>query len=91
MTWLVLPTKHCTCATCETLRETVDESGILRLAPRPTIKTEDGAVWGCAPYDATGHAKTCDRVQGFLLPAFYLVSDGTCGHCGNVLAWHGKP
>lgn len=32
--WMVLPTKGCECATCEKLREVVDEAGTLR-APEP--------------------------------------------------------
>jgi hypothetical protein len=27
MTWMVLPTKDCKCATCEKLREVIDENG----------------------------------------------------------------
>ncbi len=41
---------------------------------------------GIAPYDASGHATTCDRVTGQQkLPAYYYIDDGSCAHCGEVL------
>jgi hypothetical protein len=48
------------------------------------------SLLGFAPYDATGHAETCDRVKPMRLPAYYLLANGTCAHCGNALAWPEK-
>ncbi len=48
-------------------------------------------VLGLAPYDAKGHASTCDRVKPMALPAYIRRSDGSCAHCGNVLTWPGQP
>jgi hypothetical protein len=33
--WLVAPTKDCTCATCVTMRQFIDEAGVVRMDSGP--------------------------------------------------------
>ena len=44
------------------------------------------AKLGIAPYDAAGHAPTCDRVVPIRLPGYYRRKDATCTSCGRALS-----
>jgi hypothetical protein len=73
MTWLLLPTKDCKCATCEKAREVVDEDGNVRLDPsfnafKCVICGGAGTCTHCHPArrceEPTGENTACNLPRG---------------------------
>lgn len=69
------------------LKTVAEIEGRVRKNDATTLRVEEDETMALrvVPYDAVGHAPTCDRVEPVRLAAYVNDVDNTCSHCGEII------